>query len=219
MSATHNAFGADAAKSRSTRSGAARPSRSRRVVHTRLRRASRLPREGHDECEAPRTCPESARGSARFARARQHLARRAKTAGVLRTRRSRSGRRPAPCTMSARGSGPDALSGIRTPRRNRIGLLSEPGCGFFQNLFLGLEVLHLAQMARTPARAPRGCGLRGLTPRAGPGTQSGTVNGVSEAWGLLLPKTGKCPPERVNSICMARGAGVRVAYPGICSEE
>ena len=135
MSATQSRSGPVAAKSRSTRSGAGRPSTLRRVVVTRrlrrlmptiwarrISRATRFrPTRTASSSRSSRWMrgapyvPREAHGSARCARGAPRLRPLAVTPDASRTRSSRSGRRPAPGTASAPDTGPVALSRIRNP--------------------------------------------------------------------------------------------------------
>ena len=162
MSATQSWSGPGAPKSRSTRSGAGRASRSRLVVHARPRReipsipARRMSRETrlrpplrhrrrarHGSAE-PRRSLASPHGSPRSGFAAPGPRRIARTAPACTTRSSRWWRPPACGTCVSRRTRPGGRSRTRTPAGRRSGLLSEPGRGFFQDLLLLAKHAHLA---------------------------------------------------------------------------
>src|SRR5215472_220398 len=64
-------------------------------------------------------------------------------AAVLATRSSRWGRRPAPGTSWRPGSEPSLAPRTRTPLPGSLDLRCEEGGGFYQDLALGLQLLHL----------------------------------------------------------------------------
>ena len=75
---------------------------------------------------------------------------------------------PALGTSSAPDTSPDACSRTRMLRWHRVGLPREPGCGFFKDLPLDLQLLDLSAQSSNPPRAPRSSARRLSAPRPGP---------------------------------------------------